>query len=274
MNTSYHTLIAASAQIEQKQALPPALQDASALLTFLWALGVADWPAATRFLAFLPQQHPNLPPIWGGLLAHLLRLAPNAVAAEKLKREQLNTVITVQLHLQQRLDPKETGLLTPTTDTVSVIALQTYWIWSTQALIDIGDTSDEYIHELVLLNELYVFETNEQFWLATDSKYEGTGPHLNSIDNFLPLFAAIPDQDMAEAMNLQMIAQGFPLGLEKVVKDLPEVSSASVFVLYVGLLEYSMHTAAEQLKLAYAEKITEKPDALEEQAVHLLWGKY
>lgn len=279
--TSNHILDKVAQQILTTGTLPSELKEAGSLLVFLWALATVDWKLSIELFDKLFYRQSYDSPIWGGLLVHLIRLGPEAKVKD-LKKRYLPALLKQHLHLSEKLDTQQEGLLCsqPLSNSIISPVMQTFWVWSNQAIIELEEGNSEDILSLILLNELSIFEINDRLWLSTSASYgqiNAEAPQLSpakELEGFLPLFAAIPDQERAEQMHLQLKALGLPVDKDPPLASPPAIAPDNAFMLYVGLLEYEMATAAQQLKAYYANNTLENNERLIYQAVNILWEKY
>jgi hypothetical protein len=280
---TYKDLVQVARQIRADKVLPTELNNASSLLLFLWALATVEWKMAATLFEELLAQYPEIAPIWGGLLAHLIQLGPTA-EAQTLGQRNLPKLLDLHLLLAKKLDPEEEGLLRDKgelSDELIISPLvQTFWIWSNQAIIALAEDRDKDVLPLILLNEVSVFEINARLWMPKNNAFgqiavatSKLSPAVN-FQGFLPLFAAIPDQEIAEQMYVELKTLGLPINQEEQPDEVPDIPLPTVFMLYVGLLEYEMHAAALNLKQRYASTAKENVNYLVHRSVALLWEKY
>ncbi|PTM10837.1 MAG: hypothetical protein DA408_14955 [Bacteroidetes bacterium] len=278
----------------------------AAWLIFLWALARVHWETAAQIWEvifqhqntdgslYYPQTTPDpsqyFPPIFGGLLPVMVELAPDPSLGHAFLSTYFPKVLTQHLWLQQTADPAEEGLLhwvMPAAtaagyQTVYHPAVQTFWIWSCEALIALGGQLNTDVLELITTNELSIFQMEDVLWQEDQKSYllqetlsVALLPTPGAV-GFLPLFAHIPDQDRAEKMLAAMKSLGYALQ-KKQPGDAPTPipwSSASAFLIYRGLLNYEMEAAAAALKLQYLNRPDPPKSSLVYLSAQLLWTQY
>jgi hypothetical protein len=212
-----------------------------------------------------------------------MQLGP-AEEAQIVVQRNLPQLLQLHLQLSEKMDSEQEGLLRRQEgvkgDLLISPIVQTFWIWSNQALIELGAAAGEDVLPLILLNEVSVFEINDRLWMPETATFgqisvaSGKLSAAEHFEGFLPLFAAIPDQEIAEEMYTQLKAVGLLIDKEDQSDVLPDIPLATAFMLYVGLLEYEMNGAAKALKRRYAKIAQNNLQPLANRSVALLWEKY
>ncbi|MEM1217122.1 MAG: hypothetical protein AAGJ82_15615, partial [Bacteroidota bacterium] len=157
--------------------------------------------------------------------------------------------------LAQLHDPTETGVLWQRGETGVLYAsatVQSFWLWSTQTLIHLGGQLNQDVTDLVLTQELNLFEAQALLWSEPQQRYanvaqDGSLYSSSTTAAFLPLFGQLPTQEIAEQLLV---------GLLEV--DPHTISPAEAFLIYQGLQNYHIVGPAERWMRDWQELNLEK----------------
>lgn len=130
-----------------------------------------------------------------------------------------------------------------------------------ECLIEMGEQLQRDLSDLIQWHELTVFGLNEDLWDGASKSYCGfdllSGQKLNipNLANYLPLWAGVPDQELAEEMCRNLIKRYFQDTYWALPIQLPTKDSSGETVslllnrmIYAGLLRYGFKENASYLR--------------------------
>jgi hypothetical protein len=130
-----------------------------------------------------------------------------------------------------------------------------------ECLIEMGEKLQRDLSDLIQWHELTVFGLNEDLWDDASKSYcgfdllSGQKIGLPNLANYLPLWAGVPDQELAEEMCRNLIKRYFREEYWALPVQMPTKGSTgettSLFlnrVIYAGLLRYGFKENASYLR--------------------------
>lgn len=177
------------------------------------------------------------------------------------------------LRLAELLDPDEMGLLQWGPNPNYLPAVQAAWIWSTEQLLKCKLPPSQ-IEELILLKEVYLYETDHQLWEKNKKTYQGlptmtTTEVLTPVNNALPMLAGIPDQDRAEDILRTFREQAPPWQNKEEIHG--EWCGGAAYLLFEAFKAYEMTHAAEVLRSYAGKHLSANSSNTKEKCLLALW---